>query len=185
MKYLVAAMTAMTLTFAAQTHAEFYAGANAGVYLYDQELDISGLDDIEFRDYTVGLHGGYMLRDWIGAEIWYLNYQEAGENLDDVVILRGKGDSFGLGRRPAWRISHDFELFAKLGVSFWDAKIRYSVPEMNLQDKVSVDGSDFTWGGGGRWWGGDHWSLALEFQRIEADPEVQFDTVTFNVAYHF
>ena len=110
MKYLV---VAMTLTFAAQSHAEFYAGANTGVYLYDQEVDISGLDDIEFRDYTVGLHAGYMLRDWIGAEIWYLNYLEAGENLDDVVILRGKGHSFGLGLRPAWRISHDFELFAK------------------------------------------------------------------------
>jgi hypothetical protein len=190
-KYLVAAMT---LTFAAQSHAEFYAGGNAGVYLYDQEIDTSGVDDIEFRDYTLGLHGGYMFRDWIGAEIWYLNYLEAGESLgNDDVILRGKGDSFGLALRPAWRISHDFELFAKLGVSFWDtkAKIRYSeafleeYANLNLPTEVSDDGSDFVWGGGGRWWGGDQWSLALEFLRIEADTEVQFDSVTFNVAYHF
>jgi len=184
MRHLVAALT---LFLSSYSYAEFYVGGNAGVYLYDEEVDIAGFQDIEFRDYALGVHGGYMYRDWIGAEITYLNFLEGGETLgDNDVILRAKGESVSLALRPAWRISQDFELFAKLGVAFWDAKLRYSVPALSLVDeKADDDGSDFTWGAGGRWWGGDHWSLALEFSRIEADTEVQFDTVTFNAAYHF
>jgi hypothetical protein len=183
MRYFVAVLA---LAIASNSYAEFYVGGNAGAYLYDQNVDVTSSSDVEIRDYALGVHAGYMLRDWIGAEVAYLNYLEGGETLgNDEVILRAKGESVSLTLRPAWRISQDFELFAKLGVAFWDADLRYRVPALELEDKVSDDGSDFTWGAGGRWWGGEHWSLALEFDRIQADTEVQFDTVTFNIAYHF
>ena len=179
-------LTLLFLVLASNSYAEFYVGGNGGVYQYDQDTDVAGLNDIEIRDYTLGIHGGYMLRDWIGAELQYLNYLEGGDTLaNGDIILRGKGESFSLTVRPAWRISQDFELFAKLGVAFWDAKLRYRIPALDIEETVKDDDADFTWSAGGRWWGGDHWSLALEFNRIQADTEIQFDSLTFNVAYHF
>ena len=184
MRHLTAVLALFLSSYA---NAEFYVGGNAGVYLYDEDVDSLGYQDIELRDYALGVHGGYMYRDWIGAEISYLNFLEGGDKLgNNDVILRGKGESISLAIRPAWRISQDFELFAKLGVAFWDADVRVSIPALGVDDeKVSDDGSDFTWGAGGRWWGGEHWSLALEFNRIQADSDIQFDSVTFNAAYHF
>jgi opacity protein-like surface antigen len=180
MKYL-----AILLTFiiAAQANAEAYVGISGGGYLYDQDLDGSG--DLELRDYTLGLFGGYAFNDWIGAEASYQNFLEGGDNIDNTVIVRGKGDSWNLLVRPTWRISHDFELYAKLGIAFWNTDFKVRIPDMNFSDSEDDNGQDFTWGVGGRWWGSDRWSLAAEFNRIEADSKVQFDVVTMNLAYHF
>ena len=175
---------AIFFMLAAQAHAGAYVGGNVGGYLYDEDLDGSGLDDVEVRDWTAGAQAGYMFTNWIGVEGWYQHYFEGSETIEGIAEIEGEGSLFGVAVRPALRISDDFELYAKLGLGFWDADVDVEVPGLP-ETEFDDDGTDFIWGFGGRWWGGKHWSLGLEFTRLEADSEVQFDNVTFNAAYHF
>lgn len=168
-----------------KAHSEAYVGVNGGAYLYDQELDGLGLEDVELRDVAVGAYAGYTFAEWFGVEAWYQKYVEGQETLGGQFRLRGKGDAYGFSLRPALRVSHDFELYAKLGMAFWDAQADIEALSVDFRDRGKADGEDFSWGFGGRWWGGDHWSVGAEFSRIEAPKEVQFDVVNMNAAYHF
>ena len=180
-----ALLMTLLLVLAVEARAEAYLGLNAGAYLYDQELDGLGLEDLELRDATVGAHAGYIFTEWFGVEAWYQTYVEGEETLGGEIRIRGEGDAYGFSLRPALRVSHDFELFAKLGLAFWDAKAKFDVPSVDLREAEKTDGEDFTWGFGGRWWGGEHWSVGAEFSRIEAEKDVQFDVVNMSAAFHF
>ena len=79
----------------------------------------------------------------------------------------------GMGILP---IGEKFNVFAKLGIIFWDAELR------GFGDD---SGEDFSWGIGGGFSFTDHFGVRLEYQGFEIEDSDTVDMISLGASWNF
>lgn len=141
-----------------------YVGASVGNF---------GVDVGEFDDSDTGfkVFGGYRFMDYFAAELEYLDggtVEDGGLELD----VSGFNVS-GIGRLP---IGEKFNVFAKLGMIFWDA-------ETNGFGDDS--GEDFSWGIGAGYSFTDQFGIQVEYQGFEIEDTDMVDMISLGASWQF
>ena len=133
-----------TLSKAEFVQGEMYAGASAGVSIYDK-LDTT---DISYK-----IYGGYLLYDYVGLDIAYLN-------LGDPQSIEFTGlSASAIGNFP---INGQVSLFAKAGTFVWG---------QDPAGGTSTSGNDLNFGVGANFNAMDNIYIHGEVERYEAGNE--------------
>jgi len=149
MKTLIFFSTLCLSAFPALSSAEFvegelYAGASAGVSIYD-ELDTT---DVGYK-----LYGGYLLNDYFGLDLAYIN-------LGDPASTEFKGVS--VSAVANYPLNRQTSMFGKVGTFVWDI----SAPNVS-----SRSGNDLNFGVGVNFNAMDNLYIHAELENYQADSE--------------
>jgi outer membrane immunogenic protein len=139
------------------------AGFNIGASYTDATVEESDFD-ADNSNYKV--FAGWRFVKWFGVEAQYVNFGEFDDSLggSDVEIDATSLDVYAIGSLRFWRL----DLFAKAGLSFWDAELD------NGSISDDDDGSDFAYGAGvalritKRIWARGEWEV-YEFDDVDTD----------------
>jgi OmpA-OmpF porin, OOP family len=137
----------------------------------------------DFRlDGPVGkVFAGYAVNDYFGAEVAYVDPQEAHDTIGDVRVgldVRGVIAAAVLSAP----LLDSWSIFGKLGWAFYDG--RETVEVGNERASASASDDDFAWGVGTAVKIGSRWSLRLEYEGVEVS-EGAFKAVTVSGAVRF
>jgi OOP family OmpA-OmpF porin len=141
-----------------------YVGASIG----DFGVDVGGFDG---SDTGFKVFGGYRFMDYFAAELEYLDggtVEDAGLEID----VSGWNVS-GIGRLP---IGEKFNVFAKLGMIFWDA---------DTNGFGDDSGEDFSWGIGAGYSFTDQFGVQLEYQGFEIEDTDTVDMISLGASWQF
>ena len=142
----------------------FYLGAGVG----DFGVKVDGFDasDTGFK-----LFGGYQAWKYFGAELEYI---DGGSSEDGGVKV--DVSSWNLSAMGILPIGEQFNVFAKLGIVFWDAEMR------GFGDD---SGEDFSWGIGAGYSFTDHFGARLEYQGFEIEDTDTVDMISIGASWNF
>lgn len=147
---------------------EFYVGASIG-QSYVEEDDVIFDEDFDEEDFGFKVFGGMRFHKNFAAELTYLDF---GEPDDEILGIDSEIDLYawalyGVGVLP---LTDKFELFAKLGVAYWDAegKARF----MGISAKNDDDGTELAYGLGASYSLTDHFAFRVEYEGIDLDDEI-------------
>ena len=133
-----------TLSKAEFVQGEIYAGASAGVSIYDK-LDTT---DVGYK-----LYGGYLMYDYVGLDVAYIN-------LGNPESIEHSGVSVSaIGNFP---INGQVSLFGKLGTFIW---------KVDPSSASSTSGNDYNLGAGVNFNAMDNLYIHGEIERYKADRE--------------
>jgi OOP family OmpA-OmpF porin len=171
MKYLYAVVASALFAAAPAMAADdggFYVGAGIG----QASVDVDGFsgDDTGYK-----LFGGWMFNPYVGGELEYIDggtAEDAGAEID----LSG----FNASLKLAYPFAEQFNVFAKLGMIFWDAD--FSIPGLG---SASDDGEDFSWGVGAGWDFTENFGATLEYQGFEVEDTDTVDMFSLGLVYKF
>ena len=140
----------------------FYAGAKLASYLIDESFA-----EEEFSELAWGGYAGYRFNQYIAVEAQYLLLSE-----DTAYGDNFEGDVFAITVRPTLPLGETWELFAKGGWHWQDAKITERVsgtPEMSSVKRFSASEDGAYWGAGVGWnFNGFH--LRCEYEGSSSGP---------------
>ena len=142
----------------------FYVGAGIG----DFGLDVGGFSG---SDTGFKLYGGYEFIKYFAVEAEYID----GGSVDDgglKIDVSGYNLS-GVGILP---LAGKFNVFAKLGMIFWDAK---------MHGFGNDSGEDFSWGVGGGYSFTDQFGVRLEYQGFEIEDTDTVDMISLGATWKF
>lgn len=166
MRLACAALAAATLAFSQVVSADSgpYFGGGIGYF----SLDAGGFDasDTAFKAF-----GGYRANQYFAAELEYI---DGGKPEDGGLEIDISG--WNLSVLGSWPVTEQVDVFAKLGVLFWDAKAR------GFGDD---SGEDFSYGVGVDYKFGENWALRGEYQRFEIEDTDTADLFSFSVFFRF
>jgi OmpA-OmpF porin, OOP family len=166
MRIILAAIAATTLAFAPVAFADSgpYLGGGVGYF----NLDASGFDgsDTAFKAF-----GGYRMNPYFAAELEYIDGGKPDDGGFEIDI-----SGFNLSVLGSWPVSEQFDVFAKLGMLFWDADARGFGDE---------SGEDFSYGVGADFKFGENWAIRGEYQRFEIEDTDTADLVSLGVFFRF
>jgi OOP family OmpA-OmpF porin len=166
MRFVLAALAAATLAFSPVVAADSgpYVGAGIGYF----GLDADGFDG---SDTAFKLFGGYRMNQYFATELEYIDGGKPDDSGFEIDI-----SGFNLSVLGSWPVTEQFDVFAKLGVLFWDAEARGFGDE---------SGEDFSYGIGADFKFGDNWAIRGEYQRFEIEDTDTADLVSLGVYFRF
>jgi len=162
--FALVAASAFAVSPAMAQDSGFYVGAGIG----DFGIDVSGFNG---SDTGFKVFGGYKFIDYLAAEVEYLDggtVEDGGLELD----VTGFNVS-GVGILP---VGEKFNLFAKLGMIFWDAK---------ASGFGNDSGEDFSWGIGAGYAFTDQFGMQLEYQGFEIEDTDTVDMISLGATWKF
>jgi OOP family OmpA-OmpF porin len=167
MKRVFTALAVATLAFSpvvALADSGPYVGAGIGYF----GLDVDGFDasDTAFKAF-----GGYRANQYFAAELEYIDGGKPEDGGFEIDI-----SGFNLSALGSWPITEQFDVFAKLGVLFWDAEARGFGDE---------SGEDFSYGLGVDFKFGENWAIRGEYQRFEIEDTDTADLFSAGVFFRF
>jgi OOP family OmpA-OmpF porin len=143
-----------------------YFGAGIG----DFGVDVGGFDG---SDTGFKVFGGYRFIDYLAAELEYI---DGGTVEDGGLELDVSGFNLsGVGILP---IGEKFNLFAKLGMIFWDA-------DLGGFERGSDSGEDFSWGIGAGFSFTDQFGMRIEYQGFEIEDTDTVDMISLGASWQF
>lgn len=119
---------------------------------------------------SFGIGGGYWFNENFAIEGRYDDFGEV-----DLTEREGtstfpsqtSASAFGFNLLGGVPVSEQFKLYAKIGVSFWDADISssISIPEIDYRysDSTSFSGNEFTYGFGAEFKATENFSIGAEY----------------------
>jgi len=143
-----------------------YIGAGIG----DFGVKVDGFDA---SDTAFKVFGGYRFMDYFAAELEYIDGGTA-EDRGFEIDVSGWNLS-GIGRLP---IGEKFNVFAKLGMIFWDA-------DLGGIESGSDSGEDFSWGIGADFNFTDNLTVRGEYQMFEIEDTDSVDLAALSLIYRF
>jgi opacity protein-like surface antigen len=160
----LSAATAFAAMPAVAQDSGFYVGAGIG----DFGIDVGGFDA---SDTGYKVFGGYRFIDYLALEAEYLDggtVEDAGLEIDVSGFNVSAVGILPLGER--------FDVFAKLGMLFWDA---------DTNGLGSDSGEDFSWGIGGGFHFTDQFGMQLEYQGFEIEDTDTVDMISLGASWRF
>ena len=131
------------------------------------------VDSFDASDTGFKVFGGYRFMDYFAAELEYIDGGTA-EDSGFEIDVSGWNLS-GVGRLP---IGEKFNVFAKLGMIFWDA-------DLGGLENASDSGEDFSWGIGAGYSFTDNFGMQVEYQGFEIEDTDTVDMFSASVVYKF
>lgn len=164
--FALIAASAFAISPAVAEDGGFYVGAGVG----DFGIDLGPVDG---SDTGFKLFGGYLFNKNFGVELEYLDGGTA--DFGPVGIDVSGFNLSGIGILP---VGEKFNLFAKLGMLFWDA---------SLSGKGGGDdsGEDFSWGIGAGYSFTDQFGMRLEYQGFEIEDTDTVDLLSVGASWKF
>jgi len=162
--FVASALLASAPAFAADDSG-FYVGAGVGNF----GLEIDGFDD---SDIGFKVFGGYQFMKYLGAELEYIDGGTA-EDFGLKIDVSG----FNLSAMGILPVGEKFNLFAKLGMIFWDA-------DVSGAGRGSDSGEDFSWGVGAGYDFTDQFGARLEYQGFEIE-DADGDMISLGFSWMF
>jgi OOP family OmpA-OmpF porin len=144
----------------------FYVGAGIG----DFSVDVGSFSG---SDTGFKLFGGYKFIKYLAAEVEYID----GGTVDDSgfeIDVSGWNLS-GVGILP---VGEKFNVFAKLGMIFWDA-------DLGGMESASDSGEDFSWGIGAGYSFTEQFGMQLEYQGFEIEDTDTVDMISLGASWKF
>lgn len=146
------------------------------------DANFKDIDDLDFdeSDTTWYIKGGYMFNDILGLEGGYLDLgdYEGGSG------VKVDADAFWLGGVANWSVAEQFDLYAKLGAFFVNAKSDQFIPGIG-QVRDDDDKTELAGGVGAEWDLGT-WNFFLEYNRIDTSvSDLRVDAIALGVKYEF
>lgn len=148
-RLLTTTLLAAAMGIAAPAMAQnWYVGGSLGQSNYSLDECIGQCDK---TDFGFKVFGGYMFTPNIGAELAYGDYGKAKVNVDvmtpiGVVNALGEGQADGFSAFLVGNYPIDqFNLFAKVGMSFLNTKLEVTVPNFGSAEEDD-DSAEFAWG---------------------------------------
>lgn len=167
MKFIFAALAAAAFAISPAMAKDngFYVGAGIGEF---------GVDIGPFDDSATGykVFGGYQFMKYLGAELEYID----GGTVEDLG-LEIDVSGFNLSAMGILPVGEKFNLFAKVGMIFWDADI-------SGKGGGSDSGEDFSWGIGGGFNFTDNFGIRAEYQGFDID-EADGDMISLGASWQF
>lgn len=189
MKVITALLATTLLASAPAIAAEdggFYVGAGAGSF----GVDVSDVEEgIAFNDDDTSfkLFGGYNFNKYFGVELEYLDGGTASESYDlgegatlDIDIDTSGFNASIVGMIP---IGERFNLFAKLGMIFWD--VDYSADFDGVIFDESDSGEDLSWGLGAGFDFTERFGARIEYQEFDVHDADSVDLISASVTWSF
>lgn len=170
MKFIFAVLATAVLAASPAIAADgggFYLGAGVGSFGVD-------VDSFSGSDTGFKLLGGYGFNDYFGLELEYLDggtLEDGGAKIDVT--------GFNASVMGSWPVTEQFDVFAKLGMLFWDAD--FHVPG----DSGSDSGEDFSWGIGAGFDFTDNFGARIEYQGFEIQDTDTADLISASVVWKF
>ena len=157
-------ITCMLVSFA-YAQDSFYVGGGIG-QSYVEEDNVFAGEDFDEEDFGFKLFGGYRFHKNFAAELDYLDF---GEPDDTILGVKSEIDLYalalyGVGILP---LTEQFELFAKLGVAYWDADAKVSLLGVSVSD--DEDGTDIAYGLGASFAFTDQFAVRVEYEGVDVD----------------
>jgi OOP family OmpA-OmpF porin len=162
--FVASALLASAPAFAADDSG-FYVGAGVG----DFGVEIGAFDD---SDIGFKVFGGYQFMKYLGAELEYIDGGTA-EDFGLKVDVSG----FNLSAMGILPVGEKFNVFAKLGMIFWDA-------DLSGAARGSDSGEDFSWGVGAGYDFTDQFGARLEYQGFEIE-DADGDMISLSASWKF
>lgn len=169
MRFIFAIVTAAVLAASPAMAADdggFYVGAGVGSF----SLEIDGFDD---SDTGFKVLGGYGFNDYLGVELEYLDggtVEEFGLEIDV--------SGFNASVMGSYPVTEQFDVFAKLGMLFWDV-------DVSGLGRGSDSGEDFSWGVGAGYDFTDNLGARIEYQGFEIEDVDTADLISASVVWKF
>lgn len=136
------------LTKAELVQGEVYAGASMGVPIYDK---------LDKTDVGYKVYGGYLLYDYLGLDLAYVNLGNPDSGSGTLEVTGG--NVAALGNLP---INQQISLFAKLGTFIWNA-----TPSVGK----NKSGNDISFGIGGNFNAKDNIFIHGEIEKYDTSDE--------------
>ena len=131
------------------------------------------VDDFDASDTGFKVFGGYRFMDYFAAELEYI---DGGTAEDGVAEIDVSGwNVSGLGRLP---LGEKFNVFAKLGMIFWDA-------DLGGIARGSESGEDFSWGIGAGYSLTEQFGVQVEYQGFEISDADTVDMISLSGTWQF
>ena len=195
MRFIVGLIAASVFAISPALAADGGVYVGAGLGQSSVEVDIGeGISDFDGSDTAFKLLGGYKFGKYFALELEYIDGGEADdswreefkgvtEELRATIEFTGWNASL-VGILP---IGEQFDVFAKLGAIMWDADLvlDYRVDGSLMErERLSDDGSEFSWGIGGSWHFMDNLGARIEYQAFDID-DADADLISASVVWQF
>lgn len=174
--HIIFSVAAIVLLCTSAAHADDR-NRNANFFL---TLGRTFVKDGDFKDEMTGLKfgTGYRFSEYAGFELFYIYYGEISErdNIGNSSTL--KASALVFNAIAAFPLNSLFDLYAKVGISKWDAELEF------LNVTAKTDGTDpvFTLGFG---YNIDHDStIRFEYERSDYD-NAKFSVISFGFQHNF
>ena len=161
-----------------------YIFGTAGRSDMDSDEKIDPLYKVDDSDTTFALGAGYQINENFSAELGYTDLGELSVKTDDG--RKGSLDITGylLGLKGAMMVTDDISLLARTGVLFWD------VDTKSLSGRSSsTDGKDLYLTVGAAYHFTEQlavdWQYSRYFMEDDDNNDLDIDTVTLGMTYHF
>ena len=171
MKFIFAAVAAAVLAASPALAADeggFYVGAGVGSF----GIDVGGFDG---SDTGFKVFGGYGFNQYFGVDLEYLDGGTVEDRGFEIDV-----SGFNASVTGAWPVTEQFDVFAKLGMLFWDAD--FDVPG---EGSDSDSGEDFSWGVGAGYDFTDNLGARIEYQGFEIEDTDTVDLISASVVWKF
>ncbi len=173
---LVLLFAPLSVTYSAEQ--DFYLGVSVGENTIEEDSVLFG-DDFEDEDTGFKAFGGYQFHRNFAVEA---NYTVFGDTEDNIAGINTEieFETIGLNLVGIAPIADRFDLFGKIGVAYWDAKVK--VEGFGSDDE---DGADFSFGLGARFNFNEKVSVRGEWESIDVDDLDTADYFSMGIEFHF
>ena len=156
---------------------DLYLGASVGENTIEEDNVLFG-DDFEDEDTGIKAFGGYQFHRNFAVEA---NYTAFGDTEDTVAGVKTEVefDTLGASLVRIAPIAERFDLFGKIGVAYWDAKVK--ARGFGSDDE---DGTDFSYGLGARFNFNESVSVRGEWESIDVDDLDTADFLSIGIEFH-
>lgn len=116
-------------------------------------------------------------------ETFYADFGEAEARSDFDDRATGEASGFGIAGMVMAPVADRVDLFAKLGILFWDVEVEVDAPGIG-SGRDTDNGSDVFYGLGTRLWASDRVSLRAEWEQFTLD-DADLEMISVGVDIHF
>jgi OOP family OmpA-OmpF porin len=169
----------------------FYAGADIGSSYgrnaCDDPASVSFVGSCEDKDLAWKLHAGYQFHPNAAVEVGFVRLgrlEANGTILGVPVNATGRAQGFELVGLGIYPLTREASIYAKLGLFHWREKIEGTVAGF-FPISGKENGTDLTWGLGGRYRFSRELSGRVEWQRYNDVNDTRYDYFGVGVSYHF
>jgi len=184
MKQFTRTIVVLSLFLAASgLHAgETYVGASGGQTSFD--VPAIGNVSVDDNGSSFKVFGGHRPLEYVGVEGGFRDFGEFGETLG-VVRVDGEIQGFDVMAVGLLPVGQRFELWAKIGLMYWEAETVVQDPDP-VRPPVSNDsGVDLGWGVGVGFKIGKPLRVRLEYESFSTDITDELSSITAGLEFRF
>ncbi|GAB2878449.1 porin family protein [Microbulbifer echini] len=161
-----------------RSESEFFVGGGYGQYSVKWDDEETEFDE---KSEVVKIFGGIKLNEYLGAEVAYLNFDEANDFDTNAEI-----DGFTFAGILSAPIHERASVYVKGGWFTWNAEVKADLPVLGGVSE-DMDGGDWFYGAGVKVGLLENLDLRLEYERfeIEDDIEPKLDVASASLQFAF